>query len=57
MIELAGGPDRIIYASDWPHHDFDHPSRILDYPMPDDAKRKVMGQNAAEFYGIALPGG
>ena len=57
VIELAGGPERIIYASDWPHHDFDHPSRILDYPMPDDAKRKIMGKNAAEFYGIPLPGG
>ena len=44
------------YASDWPHHDFDHPSRILNYPMPEEVKRQVMGENAAQFlFTVWLP--
>jgi predicted TIM-barrel fold metal-dependent hydrolase len=52
LLELIGSFDNIIYASDWPHHDFDHPSRILNYPMPEKVKRQVMGENAAQFFDI-----
>lgn len=49
---FTGNYDNVIYASDWPHHDFLHPSRLLNYPMPDAMKRKLMGENAAEFFDI-----
>ena len=52
LMELIGSFDNIIYASDWPHHDFDHPSRLLNYPMPQEVKRQIMGENAAEFFDI-----
>jgi predicted TIM-barrel fold metal-dependent hydrolase len=35
-----------VFASDWPHHDFDHPRAVFDLPMSDAMKRKVMGTNA-----------
>lgn len=44
------GEDRIIFASDWPHHDFDHPRGILNLPMSPEMKRKVMGENALNAF-------
>ena len=50
------GEDRIIFASDWPHHDFDHPRGITNLPMSPEIKRKVMGENALNaFTRIAKP--
>ena len=34
------GDDRVIFASDWPHHDFDHPKAILKLPMSQELKRE-----------------
>ena len=56
-IDLLGGPERILFASDWPHHDFDHPRAILKLPMPREAKRKIMGENALQLFGIPAPAG
>ena len=50
------GEDRIVFASDWPHHDFDHPKALRKLPMPPDLKRKIMGENAlAAFSRIPAP--
>jgi uncharacterized protein len=54
-IDLIGGPERVIFASDWPHHDFDHPRAIMKLPMPQEAKRKIMGENALQLFGIPAP--
>ena len=56
-IDQIGGPQRILFASDWPHHDFDHPRAIMKLPMPAEAKRKIMGENALELFGIPAPAG
>lgn len=44
------GEDRVIFASDWPHHDFDHPKGVLNLPMSAELKRKVMGENALNAF-------
>jgi predicted TIM-barrel fold metal-dependent hydrolase len=44
------GEDRIVFASDWPHHDFDHPKAILKLPMSNEMKRKIMGENALNVF-------
>ena len=54
-IEPLGGADRILFASDWPHHDFDHPKTVLNLPMPPEMKRKIMGENALELFNIPAP--
>jgi predicted TIM-barrel fold metal-dependent hydrolase len=54
-IDLLGGPERILFASDWPHHDFDHPRTILKLPMSHEAKRRIMGRNALDLFGIPAP--
>jgi predicted TIM-barrel fold metal-dependent hydrolase len=56
-IEHLGGAERILFASDWPHHDFDHPKTVLNLPMPPEMKRKIMGENALELFGIPVPAG
>jgi predicted TIM-barrel fold metal-dependent hydrolase len=56
-IDLLGGPERVLFASDWPHHDFDHPRTIMKLPMPAEAKRKIMGENALDLFGIPTPAG
>jgi predicted TIM-barrel fold metal-dependent hydrolase len=44
------GDDRVIFASDWPHHDFVHPKAIMKLPMPMELKRAVMGENALKAF-------
>jgi predicted TIM-barrel fold metal-dependent hydrolase len=44
------GEDRIVFASDWPHHDFDHPKAIMNLPMSQEVKRKIMGENALNVF-------
>jgi uncharacterized protein len=53
LVELIGNPDSIMYSSGWPHEGFDHPSKLLGYPLSDEAKRKIMGGNALEFFGLS----
>lgn len=52
LVELFDGEDRTMFASDWPHHDFDHPNKIFQAPFSDDAKRKIFGGNALRLFNI-----
>jgi len=52
IVELFGlfdGENQAMFASDWPHHDFDHPQHFLGLPFSPEARRKIMGLNAAAF--------
>ncbi len=40
------GEGSILFASDYPHHDFDHPKKVWDIPVSPEAKRGIMGENA-----------
>jgi uncharacterized protein len=55
LMDLFDGENSVVFASDWPHHDFDHPDKVLQIPISETAKRKVMGGNAARLLGLALP--
>jgi predicted TIM-barrel fold metal-dependent hydrolase len=56
LFSLFGGEDRVMFASDWPHHDFDHPSHVKGLPFSLEAKRKILGQNALRFLGLGPQG-
>jgi len=56
LMELYDGEDRTIFASDWPHHDFDHPMKIVQVPFTEEVRRKVMGENALRFLNIDSSG-
>jgi predicted TIM-barrel fold metal-dependent hydrolase len=54
LMGLFNGENNVVFASDWPHHDFDHPDKVLQIPLSDEAKAKVMGLNAARLLGIEV---
>ncbi len=52
-IEMLGGPQRLMYASDYPHWDFDRPTAILDRDFLSSAeKEQILSGNAKEVFGI-----
>ena len=56
LIRLYHGESNTMFASDWPHHDFDHPSKLFQVPLPADVKRKLFGENALDFFRIDSSG-
>ncbi len=48
------GEDRIVYASDYPHHDCRFPNSVKDIlehsKLTASAKQKILGENAARLY-------
>lgn len=47
---------QLLYASDWPHWDFDLPGVIWDLPfLSEAAKRNILGINAARLYNLDIP--
>jgi predicted TIM-barrel fold metal-dependent hydrolase len=52
LMRLFGGEDNVMFASDWPHHDFDHPSKALQLPLSLEGKKKLMGGNATRFFNL-----
>jgi uncharacterized protein len=56
LVELYDGDDTTIYASDWPHHDFDHPMKLNQIPFSEEQRRKIFGENALELFGIDRTG-
>jgi hypothetical protein len=56
IVELFEGESQVIFASDWPHHDFDHPSKLFQAPFSPEAKRKMMGENALRLFNINAEG-
>jgi uncharacterized protein len=56
LMNLYDGEDRTIFASDWPHHDFDHPSKVHQIPFSNEVRRKVFGENALKLFKIDAQG-
>lgn len=53
VIEMMGGTDRLLWASDWPHPDYDGTSVIEDLGfLSNQQKRDVLGGNACEVFDI-----
>jgi predicted TIM-barrel fold metal-dependent hydrolase len=47
------GWDKLLFATDYPHWDFDDPVRALPLPMSDVQRQKLFLGNAKAVYGIA----
>ena len=53
-FEAIDAETQLLYASDWPHWDFDSPSVIWDLPFLDEtAKRNILGGNANRLFNLA----
>jgi uncharacterized protein len=52
-MEAINADSQLLYASDWPHWDFDVPSTITTLPFLDEqAKRNILGLNAARIFNL-----
>lgn len=50
LLEHMGGHDRIVFASDYPHWDWDDPDQALPPGLPADNQRAIFYENAARCY-------
>jgi predicted TIM-barrel fold metal-dependent hydrolase len=50
IIDMMGSEEMIMYASDYPHWDFDPPERTLPQQIPDSLRQKILFENARNFY-------
>jgi len=52
-LEMINAESQLLFASDWPHYDFDLPGEIIDLPfLSEQAKRNILGLNAARIFGL-----
>jgi predicted TIM-barrel fold metal-dependent hydrolase len=55
-MKAVNAETQVLYASDWPHWDFDLPGSILRFPfLSDQAKRNILGLNAARVFNLEVP--
>jgi predicted TIM-barrel fold metal-dependent hydrolase len=47
--------EKLMYASDYPHWDFDEPEFGVPPALPMDMRRKILGETAHEFFGGLIP--
>jgi predicted TIM-barrel fold metal-dependent hydrolase len=50
------GVANIVFSTDFPHPDCKYPgavARFLELPQPDAAKRAILWDNCARYYGLA----
>jgi predicted TIM-barrel fold metal-dependent hydrolase len=52
-FRMMDAENHLLYASDYPHWDFDLPSTIYDLPfLSEQAKRNILGGNAGRLFGL-----
>src|SRR3712207_2024690 len=54
LLDVMGwiGWDRILFATDYPHWDFDDPRQALPGLIPAERRRGIYGGNARALYGL-----
>ena len=52
LLEAMDAKQTLLFSSDYPHWDFDNPIEAFR-AVPDDLKRRIFFENAAELYGLA----
>jgi predicted TIM-barrel fold metal-dependent hydrolase len=50
IFEMIGRDDFLLFSTDYPHWDFDAPNRALPSIIPASLRRRIMVENALEFY-------
>lgn len=55
-LEAIHAETQLVYASDWPHWDFDLPAAIASFSfLSQQAKRNILGLNAARLFNLDVP--
>jgi predicted TIM-barrel fold metal-dependent hydrolase len=55
LLDMVDAGRSLVYASDYPHWDFDSPKRFLPAEVPLETRRRILGQNALELYRLRVP--
>lgn len=50
FLDQLGMDDRLMFATDYPHWDFDSPDQAFPVRLPEDLARKIMAENARALY-------
>lgn len=54
-MEAMNAETQLLFASDWPHWDFDPPTAITTLPfLSEEAKRNILGLNAARLFNLEV---
>lgn len=54
-MEAINAETQLLFASDWPHWDFDPPAAITTLPfLTEQAKKNILGLNAAKLFNIPV---
>jgi predicted TIM-barrel fold metal-dependent hydrolase len=50
---MINADTQMLFSSDYPHWDFDVPSRIFDLPfLEEESRRNILGLNACRYLGL-----
>jgi predicted TIM-barrel fold metal-dependent hydrolase len=50
-FEAIHAETQLLFASDWPHWDFDVPGKVAGLPfLSEQAKRNILGENARRLF-------
>lgn len=52
IVDMMGSDELLMFATDYPHWDFENPNRSLPGKIPEDLKRKVLFENARQTYNL-----
>jgi predicted TIM-barrel fold metal-dependent hydrolase len=50
LLDMLGSDDMLLFATDYPHWDFDSPDQAFPVRLPADLERKIMSENARAVY-------
>ncbi len=50
MFEMIGSEDFLVFSTDYPHWDFDSPTRVFPSSFPKSLQRRILYDNARKFY-------
>lgn len=54
MMDHLDMSDRLMFATDYPHWDFDAPDRAIPHSVPERTRRAIMGENALALYNLTV---
>jgi predicted TIM-barrel fold metal-dependent hydrolase len=50
LLEMIGSDEMLMFATDYPHWDFDAPDHAFPVRLPADLARKIFSENARAVY-------
>jgi predicted TIM-barrel fold metal-dependent hydrolase len=55
LFDHLGGVDKIMFSTDYPHWDFDNPTKAFQVPLPAPIRDRIYTENARELYRLPAP--